>query len=63
MHLMTKHFVTRSFSDKHNVTKPGSSPNNSSVEMKSLGDDSCSSPKTIFLVVSIEQNEECGMDD
>jgi hypothetical protein len=48
---MTKEFVTITFSDKLNMMKPFSSPNNSGDEMKRLGDESCSSLKTIFLVV------------
>ena len=48
---MTKKFVTITFSDKLNVTKPCSSRNSLGDEMKGLGDESHSSPKTIFLVV------------
>jgi hypothetical protein len=48
---VTKEFVTITFSDKLNVMKSCSSPNHSSDEMKRLGDESCSSQKTIFLVV------------
>jgi hypothetical protein len=47
---VTKEFVTITFSDKLNVMKSCSSPNHSSDEMKRLGDESCSSQKTIFLV-------------
>ena len=50
---MTKKFVTITFSDKLNVTKSCSSRNSLSDEMKGLGDESHSSPKTIFLVVII----------
>jgi hypothetical protein len=49
---VTKEFVIITFSDKLNVMKSCSSPNHSSDEMKRLGDESCSSQKTIFLVVS-----------
>jgi hypothetical protein len=47
---VTKKFVTITFSDKLNVTKPCSSRNSLGDEMKGLGDESHSSPKTIFLV-------------
>jgi hypothetical protein len=48
---VTKRFVTITFSDKLNVTKSCSSRNSLGDEMKGLGDESHSSPKTIFLVV------------
>jgi hypothetical protein len=48
-----KEFVTITFSDKLNVMKPCLSPNHSNDEMKRLDDESCSSQKTIFLVVII----------
>ena len=47
---MTKIFVTRTFSDKHIMTKPCLLPNNSDDKMKRWGDESCLSPNTIFLV-------------
>ena len=50
---MTKEFVTITFSDKLNVMKSCLSPNHSSGEIKRLGDKSCSSAKTIFLVVKV----------
>ena len=46
-----KEFDIITFSDKLNVMKPCSSLNHSSDEMKRLGGESCSSQKTIFLVM------------
>jgi hypothetical protein len=52
-----KEFVTITFSDKLNVMKSCLSSNHSSDEMKRLGDESCSSQKTIFLVVKLFKQE------
>ena len=60
---MTKNSVTKTFSEKLNVTNPCSSPNDSGDEIKSLSDKSRSSPKIIFLVVTMLLTTLVGLSD